>query len=142
MQTTGAVLLHGTGNLSDLHERVARLLKDYNPELELQYIPEKDRSSFDARPFRVVHNSPSLGTYVVGYFKADEVNETLIAHIFMHDGRNRDVLTDLEAKEAARDALLMREQLDKHDERLEIAQAMVRTRKSTFKHNGKVHRLL
>lgn len=141
MDTSGAVLLHGTGDLSVLHERIARLVKDYNPELELQYIPEAERGAFDARPFRVIHNS-SRGTYVVGYFKQDEVNEKLIAYLFKHDGRNRNVLSDLEAEEAARDALLLREKLDAMEEARAIGKAMISTRKSTYRHNGKTLRLV
>ena len=140
METTGAVLLHGTGDLSVLHERIARLLKDYNPELELQYIPENDRNSFQP-PFRVVHNS-AQGTYVVGYFKESEVNEKLIAHIFKHDRKNRDILSDLEAEEAARDALLLRERLDAMEEAREIGKFLVGTRKSQVRHNGKTLRLI
>lgn len=141
MQTTGAVLLHGTGDLSVLHERIARMVKDYNPELELQYIPEHDRGAFDARPFRVVHNSPQ-GTYVVGYFKQDEVNEKLIAHLFKHDRKNRDILSDLEAEEAARDALLLRERLDAMEEAREIGKFLINTPKSQVRHNGKTLRLI
>jgi hypothetical protein len=139
INTTGAVLLHGTGDLSALHSRVAELLQDYNPELELQYIPENDRSSFDARPFRVVHNSPN-GAYVVGYFRQDEVNEKLIAHIFKHDRKNRDILTDLEDEEAAREALLMREQLDKQEEAREIAQSMIKSKKDSYRINGRTYK--
>ena len=136
LNTTGAVLLHGTGDLSVTHSRVAELLQDYNPELELQYIPEQDRGAFDARPFRVIHKSVN-GTYVVGYFKEDEVNEKLIAHIFKHDRKNRNILTDLEDEEAARDALLLREKLDAQEEARAIAESMIKSKKSTYRHNGK-----
>jgi hypothetical protein len=139
MDTTGAVLLHGTGDLSVLHSRVAQLLQDYNPELELQYIPENDRGAFDARPFRVVHNSVN-GVYVVGYFKEDEVNEKLIGHIFKHDRKNRNILTDLEAEEAARDALLLRERLDAQEEARAIAQSMINSKKDSYRINGRTYK--
>lgn len=135
MHTRGAVLLDSQASLSATHERVARLLKDYNPDLDLQYIPEKDRGAFDAKPFRVVHHAAN-GEYVVGYFAAKDVNATLIAHIFKHDKRNRNVLSDLEADEAAREALLAREALDKHEERMDFARSIIKSKKHSYRHNG------
>lgn len=136
MLTRGAVLLDNAGTLSQTHERVARLLKDYNPELELQYIPEKDRGAFDAKPFRVVHNSAN-GVYIIGHFAAKDVNETLVAHVFKHDRKNTDVLSDLEAEEAAREALLMREALDRHEEREDFGRSLLKSPLHTYRHNGK-----
>ena len=133
----GAVLLDRGGDMSKTHERVARMLKEYNPELELQYIPEQDRGAFDAKPFRVIHNSPRFGVYIVGHFAAKDVNETLIAHIFKHDRKNRSVITDLEDDERAREAMLMRAALDKHEERLDLAHSILRSKKNVYRHNGK-----
>lgn len=126
----GAVLLDNAGTLAQTHERVARLLKDYNPELDLQYIPEKDRTPFD-KPFRVVHHS-SRGDYVIGYFAEKDVNHNLVAHVFKHDRRNTDILKDLEAEEAAKQALLMKEQMDKMDEAREMAQTIIRSPLHTY----------
>lgn len=138
MITRGAVLLDNAGTLSETHERVAFLLKEYNPELELQYIPEQDRSAFDAKPFRVVHNSPTKGVYIIGHFKADEVNHNLIAHIFKHDlGKNRNVLTELEAEEHARELMLMREALDRAEEKEDFAKHLIKSPLHTYRHNGK-----
>lgn len=138
MITRGAVLLDNAGTLSATHERVACLLKDYNPELELQYIPEHDRTAFDSKPFRVVHNSPTKGVYIIGHFRVDQVNETLIAHIFKHDlGKNRNFMTELEAEERAREAMLMREALDKYEEKEDFAKHLIKSPKHTYRHNGK-----
>lgn len=133
----GAVLLNQGGDMSETHERVARLLKEYNPELELQYIPEQDRTSFDAKPFRVIHNSPRFGVYIIGHFAAKDVNETLIAHVFKHDRKNRDVLSDLEDDERAKEALLMRAALDKAEEREDFAKHLIKSPLHTYRHNGK-----
>jgi hypothetical protein len=133
----GAVLLERGGDMSETQERVARMLKEYNAELELQYIPEQDRGAFDAKPFRVVHNSPRFGTYIVGHFAAKDVNETLIAHVFKHDRKNRNVLTDLEDDERAREAILMRAALDKQEEREDLAHSILKSPKHTYRHNGK-----
>lgn len=138
MITRGAVLLDNKAKLSETHERVACLLKEYNPELELQYIPEHDRTAFDSKPFRVIHNSPVKGVYIIGHFRADEVNHTLIAHIFKHDlGKNRNFITEMEAEERAKEALLMREALDKYEEKEDFAKHLIKSRKHVYKHNGK-----
>lgn len=136
MITRGAVLLDNAGTLAQTHERVAVLLKEYNPELELQYVPEHDRDAFTAKPFRVVHNSPQ-GAYVVGYFAEKDVNHNLIAYIWKHDRRNRDVLTDLEIEENAKQALLMREQLDKMEEAKDIAKTIIKSPLHTYRHKGR-----
>lgn len=140
MDLRGAVSLESEGTLSQLHERVAFLLQEYNPELELQYIPRLERSTEEEKrkPFRVVHHS-STGDYIMGHFAESEVNHTLIAHIWKNDGRRRDVLADLETEEAAKEALLMREALDKHEEREDFAKTLLRSPLHTFKHNGKTY---
>ena len=134
----GAVVLDNP-NSSQVHERVAQILKDYNPDLELQYIPEGQRTSFE-KPFRVVHRPVGQPEYVIGYFETNQVNHNLIAHIFKHDTRNRNVLNDLEAEEKAKEALMMREALDKAEERMEVTRSIIRSPKSTYKYNGKVYR--
>lgn len=136
MITRGAVLLDNAGTLAQTHERVAALLKEYNPELELQYVPKAERTAFDAKPFRVVHNSPN-GAYVIGYFAEKDVNHNLIAYIWKHDRRNADILTELEIEENARQALLMREQLDKMEEAQDVAKTILRSPLHTFRHKGR-----
>lgn len=138
----GAYILDNASGqaLSQQHMRIAEIIKDYNPELELAWIPPKDRTAFDSRPFAIIHNSPN-GRYVVGTFTEAEMDHRIIQHLFNHDARRRDILSDMEREEAAKELLRLKEMQDVAEERHAMGRAMINTRKSTWKHNGKTHRL-
>ena len=139
----GAYILDNASGqaLSQQHTRIAEIIHDYNPELELAWIPPSDRTAFDARPFAIIHNQPNGGRYVVGTFTEAEMDHRIIAHLFNHDAKNRNVLADLEREEAAKELLRLKELQDEAEDRHAMGRAMINTHKSTWKHNGKTYRL-
>lgn len=139
----GAYILDNASGqaLSSQHTRIAEIIHDYNPELELAWIPHAERTAFDSKPFAIIHNQPNGSRYVVGTFSEAEMDHRIIAHLFNHDARNRDVLSDLERENAAKELLGMKESMDAHADRLEMGRAMIKTQKSTWKHDGKTYRL-
>lgn len=127
---------HGT--LSVKHMRVAEIIRDYNPELELAFIPKNARTAFDADPFAVIHNMPNGQRYVVFTCKEDEVDERLLTRLFMSDNKNGDVLKKLEAEEAARRLMQMKQQMDEMEDAHDFMKTVVKG-KHYFRHNGKVY---
>ena len=127
------------GALSVKHMRIAEIIRDYNPELELAFIPKNARSAFDAEPFAVIHNMPNGNRYVVMTCKEEEVDERLLAKVFMADHKNGDVLKRLEAEEAARRAMLLKQQMDEEEDRQDFVKSVIKG-KHYYRHNGKVYR--
>jgi hypothetical protein len=134
-----AILDPQQGVLSAKHERIAEIIRDYDPNLELAWIPPDSRTAFDREPFAIIHNNPQGGRYVVGYFREDQMNHQIIAHLFKINNANRNVLTDLEAEEAAHKALEYKTLMDEQAEREEFAKSLIKTRKHRYRHNGKVY---
>ena len=127
--------------LSDQHTRIAEIIQDYNPELELAWIPPSDRTAFDAKPFAIIHNQPDGLRYVVGTFSEAEMDHRIIAHLFKHDVRHNDVHAMVEAENNAKEVLRLKEIQDEHEDRLAMGKAMVKTRKSVWRHGGKKYHL-
>lgn len=128
--------------LSEQHSRIAEIIRDYNPELELAWIPPSDRTAFDAKPFAIIHNQPNGNRYVVGTFSEDQMDHRIISYLFNHDARNRDVLSDIERENAAKELLRLKQIEDEAADRHEMGRAMIRTKQSTWRHNGKKYNLL
>lgn len=124
--------------LSEKHIRIAEIIKDYNPELELAWIPPANRTAFDKNPFAIVHNS-AKGRYLVGTFSEEQMDHRIIQHLFSIDNKNHNVLSELEREEAAKQALRMKEQMDAHEERMDFARSLITSKKNYYRHNGKVY---
>jgi hypothetical protein len=140
----GAYILDNASGhaLSAQHTRIAEIIRDYNEELELAWIPPNERTSFDAKPFAIIHNMPNGSRYVVGTFSEAEMDHRIIAHLFNHDARNRDVLSDLDRENAAKELVSLKERQDELEDQQAMARAMIKTKQSTWKHGGKKFNLL
>jgi hypothetical protein len=116
--------------------RIQEIIQDYNPDLELVWIPPRDRTAFDRQPFAVVHRPVGKPAYIVMFLKEDEVNETLLARLWSHDNSNGDVLTKLEALEAARQAVTLKKQMEDEEVRKELVGSIIKSPLNTYYHGG------
>jgi len=137
---SGLHILTDQGALSQKHMRVAEIIKDYDDDLELAYIPRQERTAFDAQPFAIVHVNPVNGyRYVVMTCKEEEVDERLIAKLFMANMDSNDILGRLEVEEAARQLVEFKTKIEQMEERKEFRDAVIKSRKNWYRHNGKVY---
>lgn len=133
------VVLNPDGNsLSVKHQRIAEIIHDYNPELELVMLPAERRYDEDSKkyPFAIIHNPPGLPPYVVHKYGESEIDERIIADLFMRDNANGSVLDRIEAQDAAIQAVKMRERMDEHDAMQDFVSTVVKSPLHAFKHNG------
>jgi len=133
------VILSEAGALPVKAQRIAEILKDYDPTLELRWIPPNIRTAFDAKPFAVWHVPVGLPEYMVMDLTENELDHRVLAAIFNANNNNGSVLARLEAEEAAKQAIKYKEQIDLEEERREFALWALRQNK-TVKHNGEVYR--
>lgn len=124
-----------SGNwVSDKHQRIAEILQDYDPTLQLQWIPPDKRSKEDVA-FRIVSFPDGGSPYLVCV--ADELDERLLAKVFDADQRNSPLkLTHIDNYNAALELVRAKEAEEKRKEDHELAAAVLRNRKSSFKHGG------
>lgn len=122
--------------VSQKQVRINEILRDYDPNLQLQWIPEGQRSESDMA-FRVVCFPPGRSPYAVCFAK--EADERLLANVFRADQDRSGArsLSWLENYERARDLVKAKEQFDQRQEDHEIAAAVWRNNKSHFRIKGR-----
>lgn len=123
--------------VSEKHARIAEIIQDYDPTLELVWIPPETRTPFE-KPFAIVHHPEGLKPYFVMYIKEDELDERVLARLFQGDLTRSKPLNGLEAMEHADKVMRAKELMDKAEERQDFIKTIVGSGKHSFKHNGKV----
>lgn len=118
--------------ISQKMNRIQEIIQDYDPDLRLAWIPPKERTVFDKFPFVLIHSPVGKPEYIAMTLKESEVNESLIARLFLHDNRNVSVLERLEAEEAAHKALRLKEELDRREMRQEIVSTIIKSPLNTY----------
>lgn len=136
LNLSNAVILSDEGALPAKYQRIAEIIRDYDPKLELAWIPPGQRTAFDKEPFAIFHNDPR---YLVGTFSEAQMDHRIIAHLFKINNANRNVLSDLEAEEAALRAINLKEQMDQYEEQQDFAKSLITSKKNYYRHNGKVY---
>lgn len=134
-----ATILGDTGARSAAHERIAEIIKDLNPELELAWIPPENRSAFDKHTFAVVHVHPNGQRYVVFTMPEDEVDHRVIARIINTDTSRKDVLKEMEANEAALRLVQAKAAMEEIEEKRDFVHSVIGSKKHRYKHNGQVY---
>lgn len=119
--------------VSEKHARIAEIIHDYDPTLELAWVPPERREPGD-KPFAVVHSPMDSAPYVVCY--ADDCDERLLARVFSMDSAKHDIWSEMEAQNQAVEALKLKKQMEEMEESHEIAASILRSPKSVYKHNG------
>lgn len=121
--------------VSENQRRIAEILKDYDPQLELQWIPPNERNTKD-EPFRVVHRPLNQPAYLVCV--ASECDERLLAKVFQSDAKHKkqDTLSYIESHNAAVEALKLKEKMESLQEDHDLAASIIRSNKASYKHRG------
>ena len=124
--------------VSEKHARMAEIISEYDPNLQVQFIPEGKRDPGD-KPFRVLFTHPTDGSsYVVCY--ADDLDGPLLERIIEMDMRNGNVLSKLEAHNTAIKLVMKKKHEEELAEAHDLAAHILRSPKSVYRHDGKVYR--
>jgi len=124
--------------VSEKFAHIAEIIRDYDSEMELAWIPPENRRPTDKEPFAVIHRPLGKREYVVFYIKEDELDERVLARLFDGDLKHTDVLKRLESMENAKKVMELKEKMEKAEERQDFIKSVVGSSKHSFRHNGKV----
>lgn len=114
--------------VSEKFERLARVIKDYDPNLELRWIPPAKRTREDKKPFCVVHFNPQNGAeYVVLHASELDSPEDILARLWGADSKTGDVLAKLDIHNDAAEALRLKDQQDRMAEATDRAEFLHRS---------------
>lgn len=120
--------------VSEDFERLARVIKDYDQNLELRWIPPDRRTRDDKEPFAVVD---TLTNTVVFHATETETPENILTRIFTADNKHGNVLDRLEARNAAIEIMNKKKQIDEMEELGDVANFLYYSPLNYVKHNGK-----
>jgi hypothetical protein len=112
-------------------QRLAEVIRDYDPQFELRYIPPDKRSepTDHSRAYCVFDLISQTPAFYAGH---DATPETILTHLFDIDNKHGDVLARMEARNNATEALRLKEQMDIREEKKEYVQWLMKTRKNTI----------
>lgn len=121
----------GKAWVSEKQRRINEILQDYDPKLQLQWIPPGRRNEKD-EPFRVVCFPPNGHPYLV--CTALEADERLLATVFQADQKRKDgnLLQWLDNYNSAKEIYNAKVNHERRQEQREIAVAAIRNDKSHF----------
>lgn len=126
--------------ISDRIRRVAEIINDYEHTLFIAPIPDQLRDDEPDKSYALIHEQRDGKIYCVRKLREDEINEGLIEWVFAHDNNKSDVLAAIEAKDAAKQAMELKIQMEAREEEREIGETILKSKLHAFKHNGKVYR--
>lgn len=117
-------------------ERVVLAIKDYEPEIEVQWLPVGARDE-NQPAFKIVHNDPRNGPFTLMYVKDEsEFDMRVLKRIIANDQRNGKVtLSEFEAWEEANKLIEKQKYLDQLEEANDIAAHVLRSPLNNYKVN-------
>lgn len=123
--------------ISSKIQRLAEILQDYDPYLELRWIPVGQRNNNDSLPYCVVDTRLGSAAYPVFYFGETTPPEEVLAKIFEGDNSRGDVLKKIEAQEAAQKAFKLKEELEAREEMHDRFHFLITSRSNNYVNWGR-----
>lgn len=115
-------------------ERLARNIQDYDPALELRWIPPANRTREDKKPYVVVDTRTNTA---VMHASELDTPEDILTSLYLADDKNGSVLDRIEAHNLAVRNLRLQEWIDQREELMEQAKFLLFTPLHYVKFNGK-----
>lgn len=133
---TTSFVVHEGQMLSAEALRIAEIINDYDPRLELAWVPPNVRTLNEEHPYAVIYNNPSGGRDVVMRLRETELDHRVLARLWEVDtAKGSNILSSIEAEESARQAIELKKQQEDLEEKRELAAWMVKAPVGA-RHNG------
>jgi hypothetical protein len=115
--------------------RLAEILKDYDPALELRWIPPDKRVDPEdrERPYCIVD---TRSNYVIRHCNERDDPVAVLASIFNADNKHGNVLNRIDAQNAATEAFRLKERIEQQEEQMDLAAFFMGTKKNYIQHKG------
>ena len=132
---------HSDGHwINDRVSRIVEIIRDYDPNILIQWIPPEDRLPNDPA-FCLKECHPGRPPYVMFYVQDEEsFDESVLARIMGSDqNRNPLSLEYIDKLNAAKKLVRQKEQMDAMHDAHDLAQHIWRSPKSRYVHDGVVY---
>lgn len=118
--------------------RISEIISDFDHRLQLVWIPPEKRTVFDLKPYGILHTADNGTQKIVMYIKEEDLDERILAQLFLNDTERHDVIARLEAEELAATVLRNKEKMEKAEERQDFIKTVVGSPLHSFKHKGRI----
>jgi hypothetical protein len=124
--------------ISDRVQRIVMAIKEYEPEIEVQWIPDRQAKEEGTPQFKVVHHQADGFDFTLFHVKSEEeFDETVLLRIIENDQRNGQVsLSAYEAWEQTKKLMERQIYLDHMEQAQDMAAHILATHKNTYKVNN------
>jgi hypothetical protein len=118
-------------------QNLAEVLSDYDPYLALEMVPvaEWDNLIDKSKVFRVVNTKDNK---IVLYADSLASPQDILARVWSMDQTKNKVVTNMDAKNAAIQALEMRKHIDEMEAQKDLALFIAKNQKSRWTHEGRI----
>ena len=118
-------------------QNLAEVLSDYDPYLVLEMVPVAEWSNLTDKKkvFRVVNTHKNQ---IVLYADSLTSPQDILARVWSMDQTHNSVVANMDAKNAALQALQMRKKLDEIEAQKDLVLFIARNTKSNWHHEGRV----
>lgn len=118
-------------------QNLAEVLSDYDPYLALEMVPmsQWDKLSDKSKIFRVVDTRKNQ---IVLYADSLSSPQDILARVWSMDQNKNNVVTNLDAKNAAAQALQMKKHMDEIEAQKDLVLFIAANKKSRWHHEGRV----
>lgn len=116
--------------------RTVEILKEYDPKLDVAWIPPENREP--GEPAFMIIEHTSKGPKPIFSVESEEyMDERLLEKIYMYDtAKHKDVLSEMDARNKARRDMVRKEHEEKLAEAHDLAFHVFKSPKIRYKHGG------
>lgn len=128
------------GYINSKHERIARIINEYDPCLQLVWIPPENRDEVDTFPYAIVSNDPNGSRRALSFWTENEIDERLIEWLFLNDFTKHSPIEMFDAIQSHNMAVKLLEEKaieDKYEEKKEFMKFLLKSPLHTVKHEGR-----
>lgn len=124
--------------ISENFARLSEIVKDYDHNLELRWIPPENRKTHRdrANPYVIWHIAENRP---VRYISELEDPVIVLGALFASDMRRGNVLERIEAQETANEIMRLKEEMESQEEARDQVAWLAKTKKNFITHNGIKH---
>lgn len=116
--------------------RLAEVIKDYDPQLELRWIPPEMRENKEekSKPYVVVD---TRNEFPVLFANERDTPKEILGRLWNNDKKNGDILTRIDKNNEATEALKLKKKMEESEAKQDITAWVVGTTKNYINYNGK-----
>jgi hypothetical protein len=124
------------GLTHEYQRRVAKVIKDMYPTVRLLKLVPGHPSFNPEKPYALVDEPDLLPPYVIKTLHESQIDARLVAELAMGDNMSNPQIDKWDVLAKAEEALNMKAELEYYEERKDLLESMVKSKKHEYKHDG------